>query len=561
MSLSLGGKTEIPVQKHSDETASPGRWTSYLPILTAALAVLTSTLLIVSTYSVFSQTFDEGVHLAAGMEWLDRGSYSYDTINGPLPRIAVALGPYLAGSRSLGNADVWKEGNALLEHGGHYQRTLTLARLGILPFFWLACFVLWCFISRNYGQWHAALAVLLFAFCPPILANASLATTDIAVTAMFLLALICFWEFLQEPKASSATYAGVAMGLAILCKLSALPYLGISCTALYLYCLVEKRQIPSWKYIGLGGVTVALTIWAGYRFSVGPIIHEEPINPLTMVHIRRLPNFVAKALFFRGVPAPAFFRGLTHAVGTSVIGEKGYLFGETYRGGRWYFFPVALAVKTPIPLLLLAAVGATRALIRPRLLNAVLPLAGIAGPLSVAMLESANLGLRYLLVIYPFLALFGAYALVWLWQTSGSRTERFAYRSLATILVIWSIATCVRATPDFIPYFNELAAPYGSRILIDSDFDWGQDLNRLSSVLQQQHVDSLWIAYWGSADLSQRGLPPWQPLPANQEPSGWIAISEYHIKTKPGDYGWLEKYKPERIVGKTIRLYHFDVAP
>ena len=81
--------------------------------------MLTSTLLIVSTYSVFSQTFDEGDHLAAGMEWLDRGTYFYDTSVGPpLARVAVALGPYLAGSRSLGNADVWKEGNALLEHGG-----------------------------------------------------------------------------------------------------------------------------------------------------------------------------------------------------------------------------------------------------------------------------------------------------------------------------------------------------------------------------------------------------------------------------------------------------------
>ena len=109
----------------------------------------------------------------------------------------------------------------------------------------------------------------------------------------------------------------------------------------------------------------------------------------------------------------------------------------------------------------------------------------------------------------------------------------FAYRSLATILVIWNIATCVRATPDFIPYFNELAAPYGSRILVDSDFDWGQDLNRLSWVLRQQHIDSVWIAYEGTADLNRRGLPYWQPLLAKQRPSGWIAISEFIIKTWP----------------------------
>ncbi len=129
------------------------------------------------------------------------------------------------------------------------------------------------------------------------------------------------------------------------------------------------------------------------------------------------------------------------------------------------------------------------------------------------------------------------------------------------VLVVWNIVTCVRATPDFIPYFNELAAPYGSRILVDSDFDWGQDLKRLSSVLQQQQIDSIWISYEGSANLKQHGLPYLHLLLPQQKPSGWIAISEFEIKERPADFRWLEKYKPERIVAKTIRLYHFDTAP
>jgi hypothetical protein len=550
------------LEKHrADDTVSPQRWTAYLAIIIAVLSVLIATLLIVATYPVFSQTCDEGQHIAAGMEWLDRGSYSYETLTPPLGRIAMALGPYLAGTRSQGGAFVYEEGNALLEYQGHYQRTLTRARLGILPFFWLACFVLWHFVSRTYGQWHAALAVLLFAFCPPVLANASLATTDMAVTAMFILALVCFWKFLQEPGPSSAAFSGVTMALAILSKLSAVPYLGISCAALYVYALIEKRPILSWKHIAIGAATVALTIWAGYRFSVGPILREGHLSLREMANVRRLPESVARAFFFRGVPAPEFFKGLSKVFGLTGNTENGYLFGETYRGGRWYFFPVAIAVKTPIPFLLLAAAGAVRALIRPRLRNAVLPLVGIAGPLSVAMLGPANIGLRYVLVIYPFLALFGAYALVCLWQARGNRTKFVAYRGMAALLVIWNIVTCVRATPDFIPYFNEVAAPYGSRILVDSDFDWGQDLSRLSTVLQQQHIDSVWIAYEGSADLKRRGLPYWRPLLPKQKPSGWIAMSEFEIKTRPDDFGWLEKYKPERIVGKTIRLYHFDVTP
>ncbi|MGC1201407.1 MAG: hypothetical protein WA879_07635 [Candidatus Acidiferrales bacterium] len=160
------------------------------------------------------------------------------------------------------------------------------------------------------------------------------------------------------------------------------------------------------------------------------------------------------------------------------------------------------------------------------------------------------------MVIYPFMAVFAAISSVKLWELRGSRWKMLTGKTATILLILWSIVTCVRASPDFIPYFNELAAPYASSILIDSDFDWGQDLNRLSIVLQQLHVESFWFAYEGSADLSRRGLPPFQVLPPKTEPSGWIAISEYKYKTLPQNFGWLEAYTPVRIIGKTIRLYY-----
>ena len=45
------------------------------------------------TYSVFNQTWDEPAHVAAGMEWLDRGRYTYEPLHPPLARVMVALGP------------------------------------------------------------------------------------------------------------------------------------------------------------------------------------------------------------------------------------------------------------------------------------------------------------------------------------------------------------------------------------------------------------------------------------------------------------------------------------
>lgn len=556
---------QITLGKHykalEDGAAVPRQLTAYLPVVIAVASVLVATLLIVLTYSVFDQTYDEGEHLAAGMEWLDHGTYTYDPLNPPLARVAVALGPYLAGARSQGYPNVWNEGNAILEYQGHYERTLTLARLGILPFFWFASFVLWRFMKRYFARWPAALAVFLFAFCPPVLANASVATTDMAFTAMFFWAFVCFWNFLQDPKPSSAVLAGISVALALLCKLSGLTYLAVAGAGLYVYCLLRERRTPSWKYVGIVVAVLAFMIWAGYRFSVGPILQDGHLRPVEIEELGKLPDPVVKLFFVHGVPAPEFFKGMAEAFGLSQKKRPGYLFGQVYMGGRWDFFPVAIAVKTPIPFLLLAMIGVVRSRVRPRNPAAAVPLIGVAGPLFVAMMSPVNLGLRHILVIYPFLAMLGAWGLFWLWEASGGGAKMFACRSIAAILVVWSIVIPLRAAPDFIPYFNELAAPHASSILIDSDFDWGQDLKRLAAVARQEHVDSMWIAYEGSADLRRQGLPPWQPLLPNQKPSGWIAVSEYKIKAEPQDFGWLEQYKPVRMVGKTIRLYHFDVAP
>jgi len=219
-----------------------------------------------------------------------------------------------------------------------------------------------------------------------------------------------------------------------------------------------------------------------------------------------------------------------------------------------------MAVKTPIPFLLLAILGVVLVVIRRARTTALL-LAGIAGPLLVAMSSNENIGVRYVLPAYPFLAILAAYAGVWLWKAGSSAASTYGYRAIVVVLILWNVVRTVHAAPDFIPYFNEVAAPYSSRILVDSDFDWGQDLERLAAVLKQRNIGFFWIVYEGTADLKQQDMPPSRILYPNQKPAGWIAISEFKLKMEPEDFGWLENYKPVCRAGKTIRLYHFDTAP
>ena len=105
-------------------------WVAYVLVILSL-----GTLPIIGTYPVFSHTADEPAHIAAGMELLDRGSFTYEQQHPPLARLAVAIGPYLLGARSHGATDIIDEGLAILYTSGDYLWTLSAARLGVLPLF------------------------------------------------------------------------------------------------------------------------------------------------------------------------------------------------------------------------------------------------------------------------------------------------------------------------------------------------------------------------------------------------------------------------------------------
>src|SRR5438067_7443431 len=79
---------------------------------------------IASSYGTLNQTYDEALHIACGMEWLSKGTYTYEFPHPPFGRIMMALGPYLKGIRSQSLESPWDEGNAILNWGGEYWRNL-----------------------------------------------------------------------------------------------------------------------------------------------------------------------------------------------------------------------------------------------------------------------------------------------------------------------------------------------------------------------------------------------------------------------------------------------------
>jgi hypothetical protein len=126
-------------------------------------------------------------------------------------------------------------------------------------------------------------------------------------------------------------------------------------------------------------------------------------------------------------------------------------------------------------------------------------------------------------------------------------------------LLVWQFASSVAIHPDYLSYFNELANKSREKILINSDLDWGQDLKRLSDLLQQRKVKELSIAYAGTADLERHNLPPFRPLVPYKPTDGWIAISLLRLNVWPDEgraFSWLDKYEPVAMAGRSIRVYH-----
>ena len=105
-------------------TAALLGWSSVLLLLLTAVGVGR----IVSTYRVFSATYDEPVHIMSGIEWLQFGRLTVNRMHPPLSRVFVALGPYLDGVRWQGKDYYKTEAIAELHSQGHYWRTLALAR-------------------------------------------------------------------------------------------------------------------------------------------------------------------------------------------------------------------------------------------------------------------------------------------------------------------------------------------------------------------------------------------------------------------------------------------------
>jgi 4-amino-4-deoxy-L-arabinose transferase-like glycosyltransferase len=562
--------------------ASPGARTPPAVRLALALIIVGACVLAAGCWEIYSNTWDEPEHLAAGVELLDRGIYEYDTEHPPLGRVFMALGPYLAGARSFDTPgpEGTREGLDILYSGTHYERYLTLARLGMLPFLGVLLFVTWMWGRALFAsQGTALLTVLLLASVPPILGNGALASLDVAAAATMLLAFYALQRWIVSATHKDALWFGLAAGVAVATKFSAVPFLGLALPVLALVRLglsrnraAEDARVVSSPRTWLAGLAIAvvagvlpiLLVYGPRADTPAGVAHRFDWAVAYLLQERGFDHQLGVLLQHLWLPRPFkdLVNGIVAVKAHNDTGHLSFLLGQTSRTGWWYFYLVALAVKTPLPLLVAGVVGLAglaRQGVRQRELW---PLAPAVLVVTILVFASAfsriNIGIRHVLIVYPFLALGAAWVVARAWDALATVPgPRLAMAGRAGLLALlaWQVSTLATAYPDYLPYFNEAVA-HPERVLVDSDLDWGQDLRRLEWRAAELKIPHLALAYRGTALLSKEPLPPFTNLPPNQPTTGWVAISELARTRNPNDYAWTLAYSPVERVGKTIDLYY-----
>jgi hypothetical protein len=261
------------------------------------------------------------------------------------------------------------------------------------------------------------------------------------------------------------------------------------------------------------------------------------------------------------LPAPEFFDGIHTIMAHLRRGHPAYLLGQMGSSGWWYYYPVVLAVKTPIAFLLLTAFGVYCAWRYRANLAYLLPLAFAIGILVPSMAGHVNIGVRHILAIYIGLSVLAAAALVEL----GGRAPRWA-GGVAVLLIVWLAATGAIHHPDYLAYFNEFVSQPDT-VLVDSDYDWGQDTKRLAKRLRELGATSVSFGPIGTIDDEFfqifPGLPPFQHIDPLKPSEGYTAVSptlwrayRYELLYEhPNVKLWFEQFQPQERVGSLLLYY------
>jgi len=579
------------------------------PIFKFLPAILISVMVLISFFSVLDDAaiMDEVAHIPAGYSYLKYQDYRLNPEHPPLAKMMAGF-PLLflnlkfpldhqAWTQDINGQ--WEAGYQFIYHqGNNADQILFWSRLPMIALLVLLGIYVWKWAKELLGQKWALAVLFLYSFSPTIIAHSHYVTTDLAATCFIFIAFYYFARYLKTPTKRNALWAGIALGFAEAAKFSAVllfPCFGLLALLLFLF---SKEPKTSWrkqtkihlgKFILICSAALAViliiyqpTVWAFdsqkqqelIRGSIGPQAIENIV-----IAISKIPGLQGLAQYILGV-VMVFVR-----VGG---GNTAYFLGQDSNQGWWYYFPVTFFLKETIPVLiltLLALLFAIRKFIfsiwKGRLRHPIawlkkytlnhwpevtMALFIIVYGL-VSMKGKLNLGVRHIMVLFPFI-----YILVI--KKFKERIQETEYKKIFlvifAVLFIWIGAEIVITYPSYLAYYNEITGgpKNGYKFITDSNLDWGQDLRRMANwVNENPEIKKIKVDYFGGGVPAYYLGDKYQEWHSQNGPTtGWIAVSANYFSesiyksdsTFATSYYYLENREPVKTFGHSIFVFYVE---
>ena len=491
------------------------------------------------------------------------------------------------------------------------------ARLPILLLAVAFGIALYVICRRRYGEATALLALFLYALSPNYIAHATLVTTDLGASVFIFLAIAAFGRFMDLPGKANVLVLSLGLAGAELAKFSGFilyPLLGFMCLVVV---IVSPRPRSIWErfknyfggYVGAAALSI-VWVWVFYFPQVRNMPNNVQYNLISgALADAGQTSFDSVLHTLNGVvilkPLVQYLLGLALVYGRVSNGNVTYFNGQVSATGFQLYFPELFAAKTQVAFLILLLVAALAILwrapshrhplkrvarhIRTHVLEWTLGVFA-AFYFTISAIGKLDLGIRHILPIYIPLFVLVAITTIKIWRSAIARGKGF----LATVffggLLAWYGASTVLVYPNFLSYFNEIfgGANNADKYFADSSVDWGQDLKRFKSYVDDHpQIKHIALDYFGGGepayyfcgrrydlsgalvtnqngfDCSHSVYEPWHAQ-NGQYTGQYIAVSEtfleydryYSRYNAPSDsYDYLRSRTPIAKIGGSIYVY------
>ena len=460
-------------------------------------------------------TWDEPDHIYSGyMSW--KGDFGLNPEHPPLVK-SVATLPLLSMHLNVPELqdrpyrlEAVLGGRDFIFHNDA-DKLVFRAQIAASSFTLLLLVIVFLTAREMFGATAGFVALGLLVFDPTLLAHGALVTTD-AIQACFLLASIyAFYRYIKAPSVARLAITCLAVGLALASKHSAVlvfPMLVIlagievlrrKSVDLAAQLSIGKRAARLAAALLVIGLVSVGILWGTYGFRYSARGNGLKLNPSMEEQLKQVPSptqaRVLREFARLHVLPESYIYGFAHVL-FSAKSFNSYVFGKAYPHAVWFYFPVAMLVKSSLTFLILLLISiwviASGRLKNRRELQFLLvpPLIYMAA----SMFGGMNIGIRHILPVYIFLAILIAGATSVL--IKGSRYWFY----VVVLLLLFQAVSVTRAFPAYIGYGNEaFGGPKNVwRYVSDSSADWAQQLHAVKRYTDEHNLQHCWFVYFGT---------------------------------------------------------------